>query len=139
MTDNLTQEELDEEVNKGSFHSAILNEDGSVTYEMSKRQHKKIMEGMADSVEKSMAEMVGSEDYPNFTKVEADNNYTHFTVTTKSTELDLNEQLSIFGFYMWGGMYGIFNGDSNVVITVDYVNADSGEIIKSANSSETEK
>ena len=136
LMEGTTQEELDESVAEGMYHAAALNEDGSVTIEMSKRQHRKYMQEMAADLEKSLQEMVGSEDYPSFTEVKAENDYTHFTVTTTSQELNLQESFSVLGFYIMGGMYAIFNGVSEPVITVDFVNADSGEIISSSSSAD---
>ena len=80
--------------------------------------------------------MVGSDDYPNFTDIKANSDFTNFTVTTTSTELDMAESLSIMTFYLDGGMYSIFNGTDVDNIHVDFVNADSGEIISSSDSSE---
>lgn len=133
----VTQKDLDAAVSRGEFHAATLNGDGSVTYEMSKSQHQKMIKDLAASVDQMMSEMVGSEEYPNVTRVEANRQYNHFTVTTKSTELDYNEKFVVLSFYMLGGMYATFNGDSDIEITVDFVNADSGKLIESANSSET--
>lgn len=136
LAEGTTQEDLDQAIKDGVYHTASLNEDGSVTIKMSKRQHKKCMDNMAADMEKSLQEMVGSEDYPNFTDVQANQNYTHFTVTTTSEELDMMESFSVLGFYMMGGMYAAFNGDAGATITVDFVNADSGKTISSANSSD---
>ena len=36
--------------------------------------------------------------------------------------------------YMYGGMYGIFAGEKVDNVQVDFVNADSGEIISTGNS-----
>ena len=138
MMGEVTQEELDATVSEGNFHTAVLNEDGSVTYEMSKRMHKKLMAEMAGEISESLNEMIGSEEYPNFTNIEGNSDYTHFIVTTKSSELELAESFSVLGFYVMGGLYAAFNGDSDVEITVDFVNADTGEIIDSASSAEME-
>ena len=63
---------------------------------------------------------------------------TEFTVTTKSSALDMNESFSTMAFYMYGGMYNIFNGTEVDNIHVDFVNADSGEIISSSDSKNLE-
>lgn len=132
----ITQEDLDEE--SEYFHSATLNEDGSVTIVMSKKQHKAFMQELADEINAALAEMPGSEEFPNITKVEANDDFTLFTVTTKSTELSLPEAFSVMGFYMYGGMYGAFNGvDVDTFdVRVDFVNADSGEVIDTASLSD---
>lgn len=129
-----TQEELNKVAAENDIHSITLNSDGSATYIMSKSQHKNFIEKYRDELDKSMNELVGSDDYPNFTKIEANDNYTEFTVTTKSTELDLSESFSAMIFYMSGGMYNLFNGETVDNISVTYVNEDTGEIISVSNS-----
>lgn len=139
LVGEVTQEELDADMAEGKVYSAVVNEDGSVTYTMSKSQHKILMSEMAEEIESSLSEMVASEEFPNFTKIDVNDDYTHFTVTTKSEKLDFAESFSVLGFYMLGGIYSAFNGDTDTVITVDFVNADSGEIISSASSDEMSK
>lgn len=130
-----TQEELDEAVAELGC-KATLNEDGSATYVMTKQQHKKLMDDMANNINTALNEMIESEDYPNITDVSANSDFTEFTVTTKNTEPDLSESLAVMGFYMYGGMYHIFDGTEVDNIHVDYVNADSGEVISSADSAD---
>ena len=43
---DITQEEIDQQVADGKVHSGQINEDGSVTYVMSKDQHKAIVDGI---------------------------------------------------------------------------------------------
>ena len=119
-----SQEEADAYAKEQGFKSATLGDDGSVTIVMSKSQHKKTMEG----------EMIGSEDYPNITAVEHNDNYTSFTVTTKSEELGFNESFSVLAFYIYGGMYNSFNGTPADNIHVDFINEASGEVIDSFDS-----
>lgn len=130
-----TQEELEAEAAEGGY-KVVLNDDGSATYTMTKQQHKEMMNGIRDSINQSLNEMIGSEDYPNFTAIEANEDFTSFTVTTSASELSLTDGISVIGFYMYGGLYNIFNGTPVDNIHVDFVNADSGEIISSSDSSE---
>lgn len=138
MVGETTQEQLDSE-NAGKAHSVTLNEDGSVTFVMSKKQHKDMMTEIAASLDESLSEMVGAEDYPNVQKIEHNDDYTAFTVTTTSTELSLQESMSVMVYYVSGGMYNAFAGNPAANIHVDFVNADSGEIISSADSSDMSK
>ena len=130
-----TQEELDAEVAEVGC-KATLNDDGSATYVMTKKQHKKLMDDIATNINDSLNKMVGSEDYPNITSVTANSDFTEFTVTTKNAEPDMSESFAVMSFYMFGGLYHIFNGTTVDNIHVDYVNADSGEVISSADSSD---
>lgn len=130
-----TQKELNKQAKEGTFKSATLNKDGSVTYVMSKSQHKEMLNTLKDSIADELNKIPNSTDYPNVTKVEANNDYTKFTVTTASTELSFEEQFLSVQLYIYGGMYNAFNNLSPV-ISVDYVNADSGATIYSGKSSD---
>lgn len=136
VDEGTTQDSLNDEI-KGidGIKSATLNEDGSVTYIMTKAYHKQIVDDMAQTIDESMAEMVGSEDYPNFTNVEANEDYTVFTVTTKSKALSLDESLSLLQFYTEGAFYSVVSGNNADSIHVDFVNADTGEVIDSGTQS----
>ncbi len=112
------------------------NKDGSVTCTMTKSQHKKMMSEFADSINQSLDEMIGSESYPNFTDIKANDNFTEFTVTTKSSKLDMVESFSVMSFYIYGGLYNVFNGQEIDNVSVTFVNADSGEVIEEVNSSD---
>ena len=129
-----TQEELDAAVKEKGYKSATLNEDGSIKYVMTKKQHAEMMKEIEESLEESLEKMIGSEEYPNFTDIKCSDDYTKFEVITKSSELDISESMSVLGFYMYGGMYNIFNGTTAENVHVDFINADSGEIISSSDS-----
>lgn len=130
VDEGTTQDSLNDEIKDiDGIKSATLNEDGSVTYIMTKAYHKQIVDDMAQTIDESMAEMVGSEDYPNFTNVEANEDYTVFTVTTKSKALSLDESLSLLQFYTEGAFYNVVSGNDADSIHVDFVNADTGEVI----------
>lgn len=130
-----TQKELNKQAKEGAFKSATLNKDGSVTYVMSKSQHKEMLNTLKNSIADELNKIPNSTDYPNVTKVESNDDYTKFTVTTASTELSFEEQFLSIQLYIYGGMYNAFNNLSPV-ISVDYVNADSGATIYSGKSSD---
>ncbi len=132
---DVTQEELNATCEEIGYKSATLNEDGSITYVMKPSQHKEMMNELRNNLNQTLNELVGSEDYPTFTAISTNDDFTTFTITTTSTELDLNEAFSVMIFYMYGGMYSIFNGTEVDNIHVDFVNADTGEIISSSDSS----
>lgn len=131
-----TQEEIEQEAAEAGVHSATLNDDGSVTFVMSKSQHEKLLEDMRASIQQSLNEMVGSEEYPNITSIETNDDFTEFTVTTTSSELSLEESFSVMAYYVYSGVYGVFSGETPENVHVDFVNADTGEILESADSSE---
>lgn len=130
-----TQEELDASAAELGY-KVVLNDDGSATYTMTKGQHKKFLENLRTEFTNALNEIAGSEEYPNFTEITANDNFTNFTVTTTSTELNMTESFSVLAFYMYGGMYNIFSGENVDNVHVDFVNADTGEIISSSDSAD---
>lgn len=136
FTGETTQEDLDKTVEEKGYKSATLNDDGSITYVMTKAQHKEMLDGVKEGLDQALNDMVGSENYPNITSITANENYTSFTITTKSATLDTSESLAVLGMYIYGGMYAVFSGEEVDNIHVDFVNADSGEIISSSDSSD---
>lgn len=136
IDEGTTQESLDTQVSASGYISATLNDDGSVTYVMTKAAHNEMMNGIRDTLQQSLSKMVGSEEFPSFTKVEANDDFTQFTIETTSTELGLVESFSVLGFYMFGGMYHAFNGTQVDDIAVTFINADTGETVGEAHSSD---
>lgn len=134
----INQEELDALTSKKGFISAQLNNDGSVTYIMTKKKHKELLEETRVSFAASIENMIGSDDYPNIVSIEANSNFTEFTVVTKNDEISFTESFVVMSFYMMAGMYGVFSGEEVDNINVMFINESTGEIISEANSSDME-
>lgn len=132
-----TQEDLDQICEDNDFQSITLNDDGSATYIMTQEQHDKLIEEYRQQINNDLSNMIGSENYPNFTKIEANADFTEYTITTISKELELNEAFSTFQFYIYSGMYNVFAGKEESNICVTFKNAETGEIIHTENSSES--
>ena len=129
-----TQEHFDLLAKENGWKSAMLNEDGTVTYIMTKAQHKKLMRDISDSLEQSLREMIETDIYPNFVSIEANDDYTDYTIVTKSESLDFAEAFSVLGFYYLTGMYHVFNGSTVDNIHVAFVNEASGKVFQESNS-----
>lgn len=135
----VTQEELDESTKNKGYKSATLNEDGSVTYVMTKKQHKELLSVISEEIDKGTSELVGSDILPDVTSITANDNYTLFTITTKNSETSISEVYSVATFYSFGGMYSAFSGEDIDNIHVDFINAESGELIESYDSKDLEE
>ncbi len=129
-----TQEDLDKLAKEKGIKSITLNSDGSATYVMNKAKHEELLSDTGKKINDALREMVGSEDYPNITAASANDDFTNFTVTTKNKELDFAESFVAMTLYMYGGMYAVFSGEEVDNIHVEFVNADSGEVISSGDS-----
>lgn len=136
VEEGTTQEQLDEIVKENGYKSAILNDDGSVSYVMTKSQHKEMMEGIKDSIDESLAELASSEEYANIVSIEANDDYTKYKVTLASDEVDLMSGIAVMGLYIFSGMYHVFNGTDLGNINIQYINEATGEVMEEANSSD---
>lgn len=134
--EDVTQESLDESIvdNEG-IKSVVLNADGSATYMMTKTAHAEMLNSVKASIDEGLADMVNDTDY-SITAIEHNGNYTEFTVKTDDEEVGMADSFSVLTFYMYGGMYAAFSGNAVDNIQINFVNSSSGEIIKTANSSE---
>ena len=90
------------------------------------------MDGVVESIESSLNEMVEGEDY-SFTEIKHNKDFTEFNITVSGEDLSLTDSIATLGFYMYGGMYGIFTGHKADHVVVNYYNA-AGELIRSADS-----
>ena len=131
-----SQEELTAAADDMGVESITLNEDGSATYLMTPEQHEKMVADIAQNITDSFDQMLASDDYKNFTSIEANEDFTVFTITTTTDELDFVESFSSMTFYMYGNMYNAFNGTPVDNIHVDFINASTGEVISTADSSQ---
>lgn len=132
--EGITQEELDASADEKGFKSAKLNDDGSVTYIMTKAQHKKMMDGVKEGIDKSLSEMSGSEEYPSIVKIEANDNYTKYKVYISAGEVGLSESLATMGLYIFSGTYHVFNGTEPDNVNIQFINEATGKVIEEANS-----
>ena len=133
---DITAEEIAQQVADGKVHTGVLNDDGSVTYTMSKAQHAALLESVAAELRSTLDDMIGSTDYPNLTAIEANDDFTDFTVytTTQPGAVGLSDEMSVLIYYTCGKMYGIVSGQEPDNIHVDILNAESGELVSAHDS-----
>lgn len=134
--EGITQEELDESSTANGIISATLNDDGSVTYTMTKDAHKEFMAELAQTIKDGLEELANSEDYATISKVEAEAPFVEFRVYLDANEVGLMESFTVLAFYMYGGMYNAFNGTEVDDISVYFINSTTGDVIQEAHSSD---
>lgn len=129
-----TQESLDETAKEKGFQSVTLNDDGSVTYVMTRTQHEELMSATREQIDAGITDMVESEDYPSITKIESNDDYSVFKVYLSTEDVSLSDSLSALLLYFYGGMYNSFNGTPVDDITVSFINGTTGAVIQEGHS-----
>lgn len=133
--DDVTQESLDAKAGE-NYTSAKLNEDGSVTYLMTKAQHAAMLDSIRSAVDEGIQEMVTSDDY-NMEKITYNDDLTQYDVTLSTTDVGFADSFGVLALYMYSGMYGIFSGKQPDNVVVNYYDP-SGNLIDTANSKDME-
>ena len=132
LVGEITQEELDE--GKGTnYVSAVINDDGSVTYKMTKAQHKEMLASLVKGFDEGIQEMVDDNENYSIASVTYNEDFTVFDVTMDGNELGLGDSFSVMAFYMYGGMYGIFTGKRPEHVVVNFYDPE-GNLIESGDS-----
>lgn len=99
------------------------NDNGSVTYKMSKAKHREMMNEMESGVIQSVEEMKASEDYLSIKDITYNNSFTEFTlVVDKEAYENSMDGFAVFGLGMSGMFYQLYDGvdtdDSKTTIFV---------------------
>lgn len=111
------------------------NKDGSVTYKMSKAQHKKLMEEMKKSTSDSLTKIKTDGNFTSVTDVRFDENFSQVSILVDKSKyensLDSFASLSA-GFQCM--FYQIFDGkdEKTASVKVDFIDSKTGKIIDSA-------
>lgn len=114
-----------EENEEVDFKDVTINEDGSVTFKMSKSDHNKMMDEMLKSIDSSIAEITqNKEDYPNVIDITHDKDLLNWKIKMSSTEQNISESFLCFGLAIQSIFYHAYNGDEQADVIVDYVDED---------------
>lgn len=133
-----TQEQLTQTAKELGYQSITLNADGSATYIMTEAQHEVMLGDMRNSLKQAVAQMIGSADYPSFSNVTVDDDFTKFMITTINTSCTSEEDQAVLNLIMYSGIYHIFKGEAAESVRVDVVNIDSNDIIYYYDSAEAQ-
>lgn len=134
VTDEVSQKKLDAEAGD-NYLSAKLNEDGSVTYKLTKAQHGAMLKGITKSMAESLQEMINDDEKYGIAEIKHNDTYSVFDVTMDTDTLGLADSFTLLAFYMYGGMYGIFSGNKVDNVIVNFYDP-TGKLIKSGNSAD---
>ena len=133
----VTQEDLDNAAFENGFISATLNEDGSVTYVMSKDKYNAYVAELAMSIDKGLEELCNTE---NSTIVDIKHNadFTDYTITLDADVVGFTESFVSLAIVLYSAFYYGFTGkDMTSGVHFTYVNK-SGDILDEFSTDELE-
>jgi len=112
------------------------NEDGSLTYKMSKTKHKEMMSEMKTSLLETIEDLKNGEDFASIKDVEYNKDFSEFTLWVDRNEYENSfDGFAVFGLGLSGAMYQLFDGANPENYNVRLVVKDEAtkEIIGEAN------
>ena len=130
-----TEAELKADAAKKGYGNVKLNSDGSVTFRMSKAQHKKALEEMKKSVDDYIQETV-NESPKIFRQITYDKNMTVFNVSVVRAEFeeDFAAGMIGFGIGILSAFYQMFNGTKDEPKTeIKLIDVDTGKVFDTQN------
>lgn len=110
----------------------IKNDDGSITYKMSKSEHKKMMKEMVEGIIKSAEEIKTGQDFTSIKDVTYNKTFSEFTLSVNQEEFENSlDSIASFGLAVTGMYYQLFNGvnPEKYKVTVIFKNELNGEVI----------
>ena len=131
LAKNIRQETIDAGIGT-QYQAAFRNQDGSITYKMTKEQHQAMLEQLAVSFDNSLQEMIDDEKYT-ISNITRNNDFTVFDISLDGAEPSVSDSFAGFGLYMYGELYGIFNGKRPEHVIVNYLDSN-GNLIDSDDS-----
>ena len=131
LAQNITQETIDAGIGT-QYQAAFRNQDGSITYKMTKEQHQAMLEQLAVSFDNSLQEMIDDEKYT-ISNITRNNDFTVFDISLDGAEPSVSDSFAAFSLYMYGELYGVFNGNRPEHVIVNYLDSN-GNLIDSDDS-----
>lgn len=123
---------LEAEAEEMGIKKVTLNDDGSVTYEMTKAVHDEWLEEITTEINNSITEMVESGDFVSIKDITANDDYTKFTMTVDQDAFENSfDGFAALGLGISSSFYQLLDGKDpeNYSVTIDVVDEASGEII----------
>ena len=137
VDEEISQDDLDKAAFENGFISATLNEDGSVTYVMSKDKYNAYVAELAMSIDKGLEELCNTE---NSTIVDIKHNadFTDYTITLDADVVGFTESFVSLAIVLYSAFYYGFTGkDMTSGVHFTYVNK-SGDVLEEYSTDEME-
>ncbi|MEA0565054.1 hypothetical protein [Lysinibacillus irui] len=109
----------------------IKNDDGSLTYKMSKSEHKEMMKELKEGIVKSVEELKTSEDFVSINDVAYNKSFSEFTLTVNKEKFEGSfDAIASFGLGLAGMYYQLFNGAEvdDYKVSVNFKDESNGEV-----------
>lgn len=129
------QTDLNQETDK-TYSKVTINDDGSVTYKMTKEQYMARLKVLEKSFEEATKGLLYRGDLT-YKEIEHDDNYTNWNITLGGNTIGIGDYYTTEAFFAYGFTYQLYTGTKEPVV-VNYYNNE-GKLIDTYTSSDFNK
>ncbi|WP_062048293.1 hypothetical protein [Bacillus sp. JCM 19034] len=124
-------DEIIEDAKADGIEEVQKNDDGSLTYKMSKSTHKEFLAELETSLQESMEELKTSEDFVSIVDITANRSFSEFSLVVDQEAFENSfDGFAILGLAIGGMYYQLFDGvnPEQYEVTIELEDAESGEV-----------
>jgi len=129
-----TPEEIQAAAKENGFLGCKINDDGSVTYTMTKGKRKEFLENYEKSIEETLKGYIEGENaVDSFQEIQHNSDFSEFNVTMDSEKATVWDTLYCIPLYIAGAYYQIFAGKDpdQLDVIVNFIDVNTKEIVES--------
>lgn len=122
---------IDEAQDKG-IKEIVRNDDGSLTFKMSKNEHRKMMKEITEEIQETMLDIKTDDDFVSIRDLEANESFSQFTMKVDRDAFENSlDAFAALALAMQGMIYQVFDGvdQDELQVIIDIEDADTGELI----------
>lgn len=127
-----TEEEIKEDAKEKGYSDCEINADGSVTYTMSKKKHKEVLDQMKTEVDETIADCLeGENKVASFIDIQYNDNISEVNIYVDAEKYTMWDNLYAWTFFFTGAYYQMFDGvDSEKIdVVVSFIDNTSKEVL----------
>ncbi|MBR4656335.1 MAG: hypothetical protein IKO68_07160 [Oscillospiraceae bacterium] len=127
-----SEEEIIAEAQEEGITDVVINDDGSVTYTMTKEKHEEMLSKMAGEIDNAIKESLEGENAdPTYKSITHNADYSQFEMAVDPALYEESSgSINAMSFTMLGAYYQAYAGKENADCTVIVKNAETGEEIE---------
>lgn len=127
-----SEEEILAEAQEEGINDVVINDDGSITYTMTKEKHEELLAEMAGEIDDTIKEVVeGEEADPTYKAITHNSDYSQFEMAVDPTLYEESGgSFNALSFTLLGAYYQAYAGNPDAGCVVTVKNAETGEEIE---------
>ncbi|QKY71417.1 hypothetical protein [Lentibacillus sp. CBA3610] len=128
------KEEVIDEAEEAGVSEVAENDDGSLTYKMSKSTHNDMMVKLKENVNQTIEEIKNDGEYISIEDIMANDSFSEFTMVVNQEKFENSfDGFAAMGLAISGLYYQLFDGvdPDNYEVTINMENTDTGEVFDS--------